>query len=111
MRRLIYTTNAIEGVNRQLRKETKTKAVFPADDSLLKMPHLAMIDITKKWTVRRQNRSLIYAQMKRRQPGDPATALNKFCSIRTLRQHRIIGTKGQARSTDTIVHCCLRFDG
>ena len=98
MHRLIYTTNAIEGVNRQLRKKTKTKAVFPADDSLLKMPHLAMIDITKKWTVRRQ-------------PGDPATALNKFCSIRTLRQHRTIGTKGQARSTDTIVHCCLEFDG
>ena len=37
LRRLIYTTNAIEGFNRQLRKVTKAKAVFPTDDSLLKM--------------------------------------------------------------------------
>ena len=36
VRRLIYTTNAIEGFNRQLRKVTKSKAVFPSDDSLLK---------------------------------------------------------------------------
>lgn len=50
VRRLIYTTNTIEGFNRQLRKVTKSKAVFPTDDSLLKMLYLAMIDITKKWT-------------------------------------------------------------
>ena len=54
VRRLIYTTNAIEGFNRQLRKVTKSKSVFPTDDSLLKMLYLAMIDITKKWTGRRQ---------------------------------------------------------
>ena len=36
VRRLIYTTNAIEGFNRQLRKVTKSKSVFPTDDSLLK---------------------------------------------------------------------------
>ena len=48
LRRLIYTTNAIEGFNRQLRKVTKAKAVFPTDDSLLKMLYLAMLDITKK---------------------------------------------------------------
>lgn len=47
VRRLIYTTNAIEGFNRQLRKVTKAKAVFPTDDSLFKMLYLAMIDITK----------------------------------------------------------------
>lgn len=50
LRRLIYTTNAIEGFNRQLRKVTKSKAVFPTDDSLFKMLYLAMPDITKKWT-------------------------------------------------------------
>ena len=50
VRRLIYTTNAIEGFNRQLRKVTKAKSVFPTDDSLLKMLYLAMMDITKKWT-------------------------------------------------------------
>lgn len=63
IRRLIYTTNAIEGFNRQLRKVTKAKAVFPTDDSLLKMLYLAMIDITKKWTGRCQNWSMIHAQM------------------------------------------------
>lgn len=63
VRRLIYTTNTIEGFNRQLRKVTKSKSVFPTDDSLLKMLYLAMIDITKKWTGRRQDWSVIYAQM------------------------------------------------
>ena len=48
VRRLIYTTNTIEGFNRQLRKVTKAKSVFPTDDSLLKMLYLAMMDITKK---------------------------------------------------------------
>lgn len=43
-----YTTNVIEGFNRQLRKVTKSKSVFPTDDSLFKMLYLAMIDITKK---------------------------------------------------------------
>ena len=63
MRRLIYTTNAIEGLNRQLRKVTKAKSVFPTDDSLFKMLYLAMMDITKKWTGRRQDWSTIYAQL------------------------------------------------
>ena len=63
VRRLIYTTNAIEGFNRQLRKVTKSKSVFPTDDSLLKMLYLAMMDITKKWTGRRQDWSVIYAQL------------------------------------------------
>lgn len=63
IRRLIYTTNAIEGFNRQLRKVTKAKSVFPTDDSLFKMLYLAMMDITKKWTGRRQDWSMIYAQL------------------------------------------------
>ena len=63
VRRLIYTTNAIEGFNRQLRKVTKSKSVFPTDDSLFKMLYLAMVDITKKWTGRRQDWSRIYAQL------------------------------------------------
>ena len=63
VRRLIYTTNTIEGFNRQLRKVTKSKSVFPTDDSLLKMLYLAMMDITKKWTGRRQDWSLIHAQL------------------------------------------------
>ena len=63
LRKLISTTNAIEGFNRQLRKVTKSKSVFPTDDSLFKMLYLAMIDITKKWTGRRQDWSVIYAQL------------------------------------------------
>lgn len=50
VRTLIYTTNRIENYNRQLRKVTKNKGVFPTDDSLLKMLYLVTIDKTKKWT-------------------------------------------------------------
>jgi len=63
IRTLIYTTNTIEGFNRQLRKVTKSKSVFPTDDSLLKMLYLAMMDITKKWTGRRNDWSIIYPQL------------------------------------------------
>lgn len=50
IRKIIYTTNAIENFNRGLRKVTKAKAVFPTDDALFKSIYLAMVDITKKWT-------------------------------------------------------------
>lgn len=63
VRKLIYTTNAIEGFNRQLRKVTKSRTVFPSDDSLLKMLYLATMDITKKWTGRRRDWSQIRAQL------------------------------------------------
>ncbi|MFV0239165.1 MAG: IS256 family transposase [Lacrimispora sphenoides] len=49
IRRIIYTTNSIENFNRQLRKVTKSKTIFPTDDALFKMLYLAMMDITKKW--------------------------------------------------------------
>ncbi|SUX97660.1 IS256 family transposase ISDet4 [Blautia coccoides] len=61
--RLIYTTNAIEGFNRQLRKVTKSKTVFPSDESLLKMLYLVMIDITKKWRGHRQDWGQIHSQL------------------------------------------------
>lgn len=63
VRKLIYTTNAIEGFNRQLRKVTKNKGVFPTDDSLFKMLYLATADITKKWTGRRRDWGQIYSQL------------------------------------------------
>ena len=63
VRRLIYTTNTMEGFNRQLRKVTKSKTVFPSDDSLLKMLYLAMIDITKKWTGHRKDWGQIHSQL------------------------------------------------
>ena len=63
IRRLIYTTNQIEGFNRQMRKVTKTKSVFPTDDSLLKILYLAMMDVTKKWTAARHDWKVIRAQL------------------------------------------------
>lgn len=63
VRTLIYTTNLIEGFNRQMRKVTKSKSVFPTDDSLLKMLYLAMIDVTKKWTQSRRDWGKIHSQL------------------------------------------------
>ena len=51
IRRIIYTTNTLEAFNRQLRKVTKSKSVFPTDDSLKKSLYLATMDIIKKWTM------------------------------------------------------------
>src|ERR1043165_1920978 len=50
IRRIIYTTNTIEGFHRQVRKVTKNKGAFPNDDSLLKLVYLAYRNISKKWT-------------------------------------------------------------
>jgi putative transposase len=50
VRRLIYTTNTIEGYNRQLRKVTKTKASFPTSQAVRKLLYLANVNILKKWT-------------------------------------------------------------
>lgn len=63
IRRLIYTTNSIESFNRQLRKVTKSKSIFPTDASLLKMLYLATTDITKKWTQRIRNWAMILGQL------------------------------------------------
>lgn len=51
IRRLIYTTNIIEGYHRQLRKVTKTKTAYPSDEALVKILYLATNDISKKWTM------------------------------------------------------------
>ena len=51
IRRIIYTTNAIENFNRQLRKVTKTKSAFVSDDTLMKLLYLVTIQITEKWTM------------------------------------------------------------
>ena len=51
VRRLIYTTNAVEALHRQFRKVTKNKTIFPTDEALFKMLFLAIRDISKKWTL------------------------------------------------------------
>lgn len=63
IRRIIYTTNAMESYNRQLRKVTKSKSIFPSDESLTKMLYLATMDITKKWTQSIRGWSQILAQL------------------------------------------------
>ncbi|MEG0181788.1 MAG: IS256 family transposase [Peptostreptococcaceae bacterium] len=63
IRTIMYTTNIIEGLNRQFRKVTKTKSTFPSDQSLLKMLYLASQNIMKKWTMRYRNWDSIYNQL------------------------------------------------
>jgi len=51
IRKAIYTTNAIESINRSLRKVIKTKGAFPTDASIMKIFYLALENISKKWTM------------------------------------------------------------
>ena len=51
IRRIIYTTNSVEGYHRQLRKVTKTKSSFPSPKAVRKLLYLATVDITAKWTM------------------------------------------------------------
>lgn len=69
IRRIIYTTNVIEGLHRQFRKVTKTKAVFPTDGSLRKMLYLASQNIVKKWTIRYPNWDMILNQLEIMSPS------------------------------------------
>ncbi len=55
IRKVIYTTNAIESVNMSLRKVTKSRGSFPNDDALVKLYYLALRNISKKWTMPIQN--------------------------------------------------------
>lgn len=64
IRRLIYTTNAVEGFHRQVRKVTKTKGVFPNDIALQKLIYLAVMSISKKWTQPLQNWALTAGQLR-----------------------------------------------
>lgn len=63
IRELIYTTNLVEGFNRQLRKVTKNKVIFPTDNSLKKLIYLALLDIEKKWNMPRHNWGVIISQL------------------------------------------------
>ena len=63
IRTMIYTTNAIESYNRSLRKVTKSKSIFPSDDSLHKSLYLATMDISEKWTQKIRNWNQILAHL------------------------------------------------
>src|SRR6056297_1477245 len=78
IRKIIYTTNAVEGFHRQVRKVTKTKGAFTNDMALLKLVYLATKNIEKKWTSPLQNWSLtiqqLYIKFGNRIPLDLATS-------------------------------------
>lgn len=63
IRRVIYTTNAVEAVHRQFRKLTKTKGAFPNENSLLKLLYAGIQNATKKWTMPIQNWNLTLSQL------------------------------------------------
>lgn len=63
VRRLIYTTNAVEGFHRMLRKFTKTKTTFPGDEALKKSVYLSIMEIEKKWGLAIRDWGIIMGQM------------------------------------------------
>jgi len=63
IRKIIYTTNPIEGVHRQIRKITKTKGAFSSEQALLKLMYLVIKNISKKWTMPIQNWGLAFSQL------------------------------------------------
>lgn len=63
IRRVIYTTNAIEAVHRQFRKLTKTKGAFPNENSLLKLLYVGTQNASVKWTMPIQNWNLTLSQL------------------------------------------------
>ena len=63
IRRVIYTTNAVEAVHRQFRKLTKTKGAFPNENSLLKLLYVGIQNASKKWTMPIQNWNLTLSQL------------------------------------------------
>ena len=62
IRKIIYTTNAVEGYHRMVRKFTKTKSIFPTDDSIRKAIYMSVREISKKWTMPVRDWGLAYSQ-------------------------------------------------
>jgi transposase-like protein len=63
IRKLIYTTNLIEGFNRHMRKITKTKSSFPTEDSLLKSLYLGIRNVEKKFLTKIKDWGIIYSKL------------------------------------------------
>jgi len=69
VRKIIYTTNIIEGLHRQYRKVTKSKTMFPSDASLEKMLYLSSKNVMQKWTQRYKNWDRVLSQLMIQYPG------------------------------------------
>ncbi len=63
IRKVIYITNAVEAVHRQFRKSTRTKGVFPNENSLLKLLYASILNASDKWTMPIHNWSLGLSQL------------------------------------------------
>ena len=63
IRKIIYTTNAVESYHRMVRKFTKSKAIFPTDDSIRKIIFMSVKEISKKWTMPVRDWGLAYSQL------------------------------------------------
>jgi len=63
IRRLMYTTNPIESLNRQFRKGTKTRTQFPSEQAAMKVLYLTVMKMEEKWRMRVQNWGLILSQL------------------------------------------------
>ena len=63
IRKIIYTTNAVESYHRMVRKFTKSKAIFPTDDSIRKIIYMSVKEISKKWTMPVRDWGLAYSQL------------------------------------------------
>jgi putative transposase len=73
IRKVIYTTNAVESLNRSLRKVIKTRGSFPNQEAALKLLYLALEHIAKKWTLPVQNWKAAYG-------------VSRFCSATAFRK-------------------------
>ena len=63
VRKVIYTTNAIESLNSTYRKLNRQRSVFPSDTALLKALYLATFEATKKWTMSIRNWGQVYGEL------------------------------------------------
>ena len=118
VRKIIYTTNIIEGLNRQFRQITKNKPSFTNDDSLRKMLYLASQKIVERWTQRCRNWDIVLSQLSiifedripawfapENRISCPQNVISRRACITFRRQERKVNT-GQIRKPDyTAIRC------
>ena len=69
VRKVIYTTNAIESLNSGYRRLNRVRSVFPSGTALLKALYLATFQLTKKWTLPLRNWGAVYSELRIMYPG------------------------------------------
>ena len=84
VRKVIYTTNAIESLNSTYRKLNRQRSVFPSDTALLKALYLATFEATKKWTMSIRNWGQVYGELSIMYEGRSQN--NRICMVTVHRQ-------------------------